>query len=169
MLGAGTIINPILKIVTTVAILAAVGIFIIKPVLQTTEDISNDVNESVRNSLDTGLGAAADAELNSARSRAKGYLSSLASSWPAAAVELRTCIKDAGNDVQEMNFCANFGSRVVTNVSSNRSRALSYADSLSAQGDTAGAAQVEQCVKDAGFETAAMRRCFNLADDLLFG
>ncbi len=169
MLGAGTIINPILKIVTTVAILAAVGIFIVKPVLETTEEVSKGVNDSIQNSLDAGSQTASDVEISVARSRAKGYLSSLASSWPAAAFELRECIKDAGNDVQAMNFCANFGSRVVTNVNSNRSRALSYADSLSVQGDTAGAAQVEQCVKDAGFETAAMRRCFNLADDLLFG
>jgi hypothetical protein len=38
MLGAGTIINPLLKIVTTVAILAAVYLFIVKPVLDTTEE-----------------------------------------------------------------------------------------------------------------------------------
>jgi hypothetical protein len=38
MLGAGTIINPIIKIVTTVAILAAVYFFIVKPTLDTTED-----------------------------------------------------------------------------------------------------------------------------------
>ena len=38
MLGAGTIINPIIKVVTTVAILAAVYFFIVKPTLDTTED-----------------------------------------------------------------------------------------------------------------------------------
>ena len=37
MLGAATVINPIIKIVTTVAVLAAVYVFIIKPVLDTTE------------------------------------------------------------------------------------------------------------------------------------
>ena len=37
MLGAGTVINPIIKIVTTVAILAAVYFFIVKPTLDTTE------------------------------------------------------------------------------------------------------------------------------------
>ena len=169
MLGAGTVINPIIKIVTTVAILAAIGIFIVKPILETTENAvdaaaeqSRGINESISESQQA-------AELASATSRAKGYVSSLASSWPAAAFELRDCIKDAGDDAREMNFCATFGERVVTRVSSNRTRALSYADSLSAQGDTAGAEQVEQCVKDAGFETAAMRRCFNLADELLFG
>lgn len=38
MLGAGTIINPILKVVTTVAILAAAYIFIVKPILETTDN-----------------------------------------------------------------------------------------------------------------------------------
>ena len=42
MIGAGTVINPIVKIVTTVAILAAVSIFVIKPVLETTESVSRD-------------------------------------------------------------------------------------------------------------------------------
>ena len=62
MLGAGTVINPIIKIVTTVAILAAVYFFIVKPTLDTTEDITErsfqhsvetreDIQESVRESL----------------------------------------------------------------------------------------------------------------------
>ena len=38
MLGAGTIINPILKIVTTVAVLAAIYFFIVKPILDTTNN-----------------------------------------------------------------------------------------------------------------------------------
>ena len=40
MLGAGTVINPIIKIVTVVAILAATYFFIVKPVLDTTERTS---------------------------------------------------------------------------------------------------------------------------------
>ena len=52
MIGAGTIINPILKVVTTVAILGAAYIFIVKPVLDTTEEISGDVSEQVRQAND---------------------------------------------------------------------------------------------------------------------
>jgi hypothetical protein len=37
VIGAGTVINPIIKIVTVVAILAATYLFIVKPVLDTTE------------------------------------------------------------------------------------------------------------------------------------
>ncbi|CAN5629310.1 hypothetical protein BH10ACT11_BH10ACT11_08750 [soil metagenome] len=42
MIGAGTIINPIVKIVTAVAILAAISIFVVKPILDTTENVSRD-------------------------------------------------------------------------------------------------------------------------------
>ena len=41
MLGAGTVINPIIKIVTTVVILGAVYLFIVKPTLDTTNDVVN--------------------------------------------------------------------------------------------------------------------------------
>ena len=54
-------------------------------------------------------------------------------------------------------------------MQSDRSFALSYADSLHAQGDSAAALRVRSCVKQAGFEVAPMQRCRNLADDLLFG
>lgn len=39
MLGAGTVINPLIKIITTVAILGAVYLFIVKPTLDTTNDV----------------------------------------------------------------------------------------------------------------------------------
>ena len=38
MIGAGTFIGPLLKILTTVAILAASYFFIVKPVLETTDN-----------------------------------------------------------------------------------------------------------------------------------
>jgi hypothetical protein len=42
MLGAGTVINPIIKIVTTVVILGAVYLFIVKPALDTTNNVVNE-------------------------------------------------------------------------------------------------------------------------------
>jgi hypothetical protein len=56
MLGAGTIINPIIKIVTTVVILGAVYLFFVKPALDTTESISSGINESVNNSIEGAFG-----------------------------------------------------------------------------------------------------------------
>jgi hypothetical protein len=38
MIGAGTIINPIIKIVTTVVILGAIYLFFVKPALDTTNN-----------------------------------------------------------------------------------------------------------------------------------
>jgi hypothetical protein len=67
MLGAGTLINPIIKIVTTVAILAAVYLFIVKPALDTTnnafdsfsdsfggfDDLSGDIQSQVDDAFDS--------------------------------------------------------------------------------------------------------------------
>jgi hypothetical protein len=53
-------------------------------------------------------------------------------------------------------------------VLSDRLFALSYADSLAAQGNSADADRVRGCVHDAGFQAGAMRHCHQLADQLLF-
>jgi hypothetical protein len=76
MLGAGTIINPILKIVTTVAILAAVYFFIVKPTLDTTNNAFdtfsddfpqfNDLSSDIQDQIDDAFGSTGD----SARLRA---------------------------------------------------------------------------------------------------
>jgi hypothetical protein len=47
MIGAGTIINPIIKVITTILILGAVYLFFVKPALDTTENISNSITESI--------------------------------------------------------------------------------------------------------------------------
>jgi hypothetical protein len=52
MLGAGTVINPIIKVVTVVAILAASYVFIVKPILDTTE---STINRSFEAFDDAGL------------------------------------------------------------------------------------------------------------------
>jgi hypothetical protein len=62
MLGAGTVINPIIKIVTTVVILGAVYLFFVKPALDTTESISNSINESISGGFDNFDDAVEDAQ-----------------------------------------------------------------------------------------------------------
>jgi hypothetical protein len=169
VLGAGTVINPLIKVITTVAILAAVGIFIVKPVLDTTDKAIQTANQQVREGLEQGQEASANAQLESARGRAESYADSIQGTWPAAAREINGCVKAAGDNLQAMGACAELGQTLVHTVQSDRNFALSYADSLAAQGDTAGAERVRDCVKDAGFKPAAMERCRRLADDLLFG
>ena len=51
MLGADTFLSALLRIVGTVAVLAAVYFFIIKPILHTTEKVTHDVNHSVNQSF----------------------------------------------------------------------------------------------------------------------
>ena len=168
MLGAGTVINPIIKIITTVAILGAVYLFIVKPALDTTEKISGQINESVRNSIDDSEDLSRQVSVDADRSRAESYAGSLQSTWPAGAREIKHCIKDAST-AAAMERCADLGLRLVHTVQSDRSFALSYADSLDSQGNDAAAERIRKCVHDAGFATAAMQRCRDLADDLLFG
>jgi hypothetical protein len=67
MLGAGTVINPIIKIITTVVILGAVYLFIVKPALDTTnnafdsfsdsfngfDDLPSDIQSQIDDAFDT--------------------------------------------------------------------------------------------------------------------
>jgi hypothetical protein len=53
MIGAGTFINPLLKIITVVAVLGATYLFIVRPVLDTTEEVSSNINDSVSQSLES--------------------------------------------------------------------------------------------------------------------
>ncbi len=173
MIGAGTIINPIIKIVTTVAILAAVGIFIVRPILDTTEKTISEVNESVRQSQEQAQQRSHELTQNialeTAQSRTSSFIASLNSTWPEAAREIRSCLKRAEDQLTPTQKCERFAERVVHNVQSSRNFALSYATCVAAQGDAGGAVRIEQCVKDAGYESRAMQRCRDLADQLLFG
>ena len=89
MLGAGTVINPIIKIVTTVAILAAVYFFIVKPTLDTT----NTAFESVTDSFDGFADLSGDVQ-----SQVEDAFDSTSDSG-----RLEECISRAisGNDVNE--------------------------------------------------------------------
>ncbi len=168
MIGAGTIINPILKIVTTVAILGAIYIFVLKPILDTTEEISGSVGQQVRQGLNSANQASAEFDLNFAKDRAGSFASSLRSQWPEAAREVTNCVRQADKDAKAMEKCDEFGHELITAGQSPRNFSLSYADSLSAQGKSAEAAQVEKCVEAAGFDVRDLQRCRDLADRLLF-
>src|ERR1700754_1338496 len=65
MLGAGTVINPIIKIVTTVVILGAVYLFIVKPALDTTNNVVNESLGAFNDSFN-GLPTDVQDEINDA-------------------------------------------------------------------------------------------------------
>ena len=169
VIGAGTIINPIIKVVTTVVILGAVYLFFVKPALDTTKDITENVSGQIAQSQSEANQRSLDIALSSAQSRAESYGTSLQSSWPAGGREIKSCVRDAKGNAQAMERCAEFGQTLVHTLQSDRNFALSYADSLSSQGRSGDAASVRECVKKAGFKAGPMQRCRDLADRLLFG
>lgn len=173
MIGASTFLNPIFKVVTTVAILAAVYFFILRPVLDTTESVSRSVADQTRQALEEGRQRAAETQtsvaLNVAHSRINSFANSLLSTWPAASRAVRKCEKAAGDNPDPLERCEDFAETLVHTVQSDRSFALSYATSLNAQGRTGDAQRVEDCVEKAGFKAPPMQRCRDLSYDLLFG
>ena len=63
MLGAGTVINPIIKVITTVVILGAVYLFIVKPTLDTTNDAFDSfdgISDSVQSQIDNAFDSTSD-------------------------------------------------------------------------------------------------------------
>ena len=101
MIGAGTFINPIIKIVTTVVILGAVYLFFVKPALDTTEDISESFNTSdlqqsirddVRDAFDTAPGTPPDLDIQIPDSAKQ-------------AQKLGDCVSAAGTDIDKINRC----------------------------------------------------------------
>ena len=91
MLGAGTVINPILKIVTTIVVLGAVYLFIVKPILDTTNnafDQFGTVFDGLPTSIQDDVQDAYDSlDDSDARDR------------------LQRCIKDARSNTQRINRC----------------------------------------------------------------
>ena len=179
MIGAGTIISPIIKIVTVVAVLAASYYFIVRPILDTTEDITNDVSGSISQSQQQSDQAAAEAEqqasqaeITSTRQQATSYANSLLAGsqpWTEASKAVLTCTKKAGEDINKLDKCVKLGQTITSGVLSDRNFAVSYADSLDSQGKTAEAEQVRSCVEKAGYERSDMNKCRSLANQLLFG
>ncbi|HEY8467805.1 MAG TPA: hypothetical protein VIL04_13495 [Solirubrobacterales bacterium] len=169
MIGAGTVINPLLKVITTVVILAAVYYFVIRPILETTEEAIDQGARVAREAEAEARERAAQVSANVAKSRLDSMVLSLqGASWREAVRAVRDCRRDAGNDARALEKCVKFAQRITTAVRSNRTFALSYADSLASQGRGADADRVRDCVDGAGFAVAAMQRCRDLADELLF-
>jgi type II secretory pathway component PulM len=106
LIGAGTIISPIIKIVTTVAILAAVYFFFVKPALDTTETISNNVNKSISRSFDNFDNFTPDVQKSVREAQKLQEKAAQSSSAQVAdAQKLLDCITDANNDVNKINAC----------------------------------------------------------------
>ena len=121
MLGAGTIINPITKVITTVAILAAVYFFILKPALESTERISSSVTESsqdiqrdVQQSIQDSLNLSNQAAGNQVKDAVKDAQQALNEAGinngtPGAetGTALLDCINAANGNIEAIQACTN--------------------------------------------------------------
>ena len=105
MIGAGTFINPLMKILVSVAVLAATYFFIIRPVLDTTENAFETVAPAFE-SID-GFQQASPETRRAARRAARVQETQAAASAARtkAASKLLGCIADASGDVAEINRC----------------------------------------------------------------
>lgn len=103
MIGAGTIINPIIKVVTTVIILGAVYLFFVKPALDTTEDITKNVTGAFPDSSEILEGIPDSSELQ------QQIQDSLDASGGGGvnADKLLRCVQNANQDVAKIQRCAN--------------------------------------------------------------
>jgi hypothetical protein len=98
MLGASTVINPIIKIVTTVVILGAVYLFFVKPALDTTKEITDSVNDSISGSFDSfddAFDEAQDAGVTIQKPENQKD-----------ANKLLACVSTADQDVDKLQRCA---------------------------------------------------------------
>jgi hypothetical protein len=167
MIGSGTFINPLIKVLTTVAILAAIYFLIVKPILDTTEGAVENANHS----FGDAFGQDREDALRTARDSALSSLTGLTAGsqpWNDAAADVKACVKRAKDDLPAMKECERLADDASESLH-DRNFATSYADGLAAEGRTSDAASVLECVEDAGYEVREMSRCRKLSDQLLFG
>lgn len=105
MIGAGTFISPLLKILTTVAVLAASYFFIVKPVLETTDNAIDRGFDSIPNfeelnpNVQQTIRKAEKLQTQSAAQQSAGQ------AQIEEANKLLTCITDADGNVTVIQRC----------------------------------------------------------------
>ena len=115
MVGAGTFLNPLLKIITTVVVLAAVYFFLVRPILDTTEDISSGFNESLNKGLSQAAKAQRQAKQAEQQAQEQGDQSfSIQASGLTLkqAEKIQNCVEKAGQDTSALQACGELANRL---------------------------------------------------------
>lgn len=112
MIGAGTVINPIVRIVTVVAILASVYFFIIRPTLDSTENITskafdsgNDISRNIHNNVQRSLRQANRATQGAFDSTNHIQVPKASGGGTQSAAKLLRCIQNAAGDITRIQAC----------------------------------------------------------------
>ena len=112
MVGAGTFLNPLLKIVTVVAVLAASYFFIVKPILDTTNNTINrafDESANIQKSVQQSIKQANQ----QAQQQGAGNVQFEASGLTAKQAErIQNCVADAAGDVNALQACGELANRL---------------------------------------------------------
>jgi F0F1-type ATP synthase membrane subunit b/b' len=106
MIGAGTFINPLLKIITTVVILGAIYLFFVKPVLDTTNNTIDRAFESTEPAFKQFSKAQkeADQQLRQAGISQDKALK-ISKQAQNEADKLLNCLQKAGSNTDELTAC----------------------------------------------------------------
>jgi hypothetical protein len=106
VIGAGTIISPIIKVVTTVAILGAVYLFIVKPTLDTANNAIDRSFDAFSPAIEEAQDIGPQIEKSIKRAQRLQESSAQASSRQIqAANKLLRCIQDARRNVNRIQAC----------------------------------------------------------------
>ena len=105
----GSVTSGIVRLLVTVGILAAAYFFIVKPVLDTTETISSETNESIQKSFENNGFNEIDVTLENVNKRVEKQLNQALkqSKQHGDLDKLRICMKKAVGDVDRVKRCAN--------------------------------------------------------------
>jgi F0F1-type ATP synthase membrane subunit b/b' len=117
MVGAGTFLNPLLKVVTTIAILAAVYFFLVRPILDTTEDISGGITHSVNKGLNQAAKAqkqAEQAEQQAQQQGAQSFQIQASGLSLKQANRIQQCVQSAGQDVNALQACGELANKLAS-------------------------------------------------------
>jgi len=95
MVGASTFINPLLKIVTTIAILGAIYLFFVKPIIDTTNNAFEDF----------GLGSLSETFEGLPNNIQEQIDSALEGTTKSQATKLGNCVKRADSNTTKIQSC----------------------------------------------------------------
>ena len=112
MVGAGTFLNPLLKVLATVAVLAASYFFIVKPILDTTNDTIDrafDESDQIQKSVQQSINQAN----KQAQQQSGGSVSFEATGLSAKEAErIQQCVAEAAGDVNALQACGQLAERL---------------------------------------------------------
>jgi len=117
MIGAGTFLNPLLKVVTTIAVLAAIYFFLVRPILDTTESISGQITNTVNRGLDQTEKAqkqAQQAEKQAQQQGAQSFEIQAGGLSLEQANRIQQCVENAGQDVDALQACGELANKLAS-------------------------------------------------------